>query len=74
VVGMDEAAEQARRNLAAQGIENVHIVDGDGTEGAPARAPYDAILVSAAFPHVPEPLVDQLGIGGRLVDRAALTG
>lgn len=62
-----DLAEQARRNLAAQHIENVHIVDGDGTDGVPAAAPYDAILVSAAFPQVPEPLVDQLRIGGRLV-------
>jgi protein-L-isoaspartate(D-aspartate) O-methyltransferase len=60
-------ADQARRNLAAQGIENVHVVEGDGTEGVPAAAPYDAILVSAAFPQVPEALVSQLRIGGRLV-------
>jgi protein-L-isoaspartate(D-aspartate) O-methyltransferase len=62
-----DLAEQARRNLAAQSIANVHVVDGDGTEGLPAAAPYDAILVSAAFPNVPEPLVSQLRIGGRLV-------
>ena len=41
------------------------IVEGDGTEGVPAAAPYDAILVSAAFPQVPEALVEQLRIGGR---------
>jgi protein-L-isoaspartate(D-aspartate) O-methyltransferase len=62
-----DLAEQARRNLAAQSIANVHVVDGDGTEGLPAAAPYDAVLVSAAFPQVPEPLVSQLRIGGRLV-------
>jgi protein-L-isoaspartate(D-aspartate) O-methyltransferase len=62
-----DLAEQARRNLAAQHIENVHIVDGDGTEGAPAAAPYDAVLVSAAFPQVPTPLADQLRLGGRVV-------
>ena len=62
-----DLAEQARRNLAAQNITNVRVVDGDGTEGLPAAAPYDAILVSAAFPHVPEPLVSQLRSGGRLV-------
>ncbi len=62
-----DLAERARRNLAAQDIENVHIVDGDGTEGVPAGAPYDAIVVSAAFPQVPEPLVNQLRVGGRLV-------
>jgi protein-L-isoaspartate(D-aspartate) O-methyltransferase len=62
-----DLAEQARRNLAAQGIENVNVVAGDGSEGIPAAAPYDTILVSAAFPQVPEPLVNQLRIGGRLV-------
>ena len=60
-------ADQARRNLAAQGIGNVHVIEGDGTEGVPAAAPYDAILVSAAFPQVPEALVNQLRVGGRLV-------
>ncbi len=62
-----DLADQARRNLAAQGIKNVHVVDGDGTEGVPAAAPYDAILVSAAFPQVPEALVGQLRVGGRVV-------
>jgi protein-L-isoaspartate(D-aspartate) O-methyltransferase len=62
-----DLTEQARRNLAAQGITNVHVLDGDGTEGLSAAAPYDAVLVSAAFPQVPEPLVSQLRIGGRLV-------
>jgi len=62
-----DLAEQARRHLAAQDMQNVDVVDGDGTEGVPAAAPYDAILVSAAFPRVPQPLVHQLRIGGRLV-------
>ena len=62
-----DLAEQARRNLAAQGIQNVRVVEGDGTEGVPAAAPYDAIFVSAAFPQVPEALVSQVRIGGRLV-------
>ena len=62
-----DLAEQARLNLAAQGIANVQVVDGDGTQGVPPAAPFDAILVSAAFPEVPEPLVEQLRIGGRLV-------
>ena len=62
-----DLAEMARRHLEAQGIKNVQVVDGDGTEGVPAAAPYQAILVSAAFPRVPDPLVSQLAIGGRLV-------
>jgi protein-L-isoaspartate(D-aspartate) O-methyltransferase len=62
-----DIATQARDNLRAQGIRNVVVVAGDGTEGYPARAPYDAVLVSAAFPQVPPPLVSQLHAGGRLV-------
>jgi protein-L-isoaspartate(D-aspartate) O-methyltransferase len=62
-----DLAEMARRHLAARKILNVRVVDGDGTDGVPLAAPYDAILVSAAFPEVPEPLVGQLRIGGRLV-------
>ena len=69
-----DLAEQARRNLAAQNITNVRVVDGDGTEGLPSAAPYDAILVSAAFPHVPEPLVSQLRLGGRLVQPIGSSG
>lgn len=60
-------AAQARRRLRAQGIGNVLVVAGDGTDGYVDRAPYDAVLVSAAFPHVPPPLVAQLRPGGRLV-------
>jgi protein-L-isoaspartate(D-aspartate) O-methyltransferase len=60
-------AELGRQHVAAQGITNVLIVVGDGSEGVPATAPYDAVLVSAAFPQVPQPLVSQLRIGGRLV-------
>jgi protein-L-isoaspartate(D-aspartate) O-methyltransferase len=62
-----DLAETARRNLTAEEIKNVRVVHGDGTEGEPSEAPYDAILVSAAFPEVPEPLVSQLRIGCRLV-------
>jgi protein-L-isoaspartate(D-aspartate) O-methyltransferase len=62
-----DVAEMARRHLAAQEIKNVRVVDGDGTDGVPEGAPYDAIVVSAAFPEVPEPLVKQLRIAGRLV-------
>lgn len=57
----------ARRALASQGIANVHLVVGDGTLGLPEQAPFDAIVVSAAFPTVPTPLIEQLAAGGRLV-------
>jgi protein-L-isoaspartate(D-aspartate) O-methyltransferase len=62
-----DLAETARRHLAAQKITNVRVLEGDGTEGVPSGAPYDAILVSAAFPEVPEPLISQLRVSGRLV-------
>jgi len=62
-----DLAARARRNLAAAGIGNVIVLVGDGTEGAPDHAPFDAVLVSAAFPRVPPPLAAQLRAGGRLV-------
>jgi protein-L-isoaspartate(D-aspartate) O-methyltransferase len=62
-----DLAETARRNLIRNGVENAAVVVGDGTEGLPAQAPFDAILVSAAFLEVPEPLIEQLAAGGRLV-------
>lgn len=62
-----DMAAEARRRLRAQRIRNVLVVAGDGTEGYPARAPYDAVIVSAAFPTVPPPLARQLRMGGRLV-------
>jgi protein-L-isoaspartate(D-aspartate) O-methyltransferase len=61
----EDIARTARTNL--QTIEYAHVVVGDGTLGLPERAPYDAILVAAAFPTVPPPLAEQLANGGRLV-------
>ena len=60
-------AAAGRSNLAQAGVENTTVVVGDGTLGLAAHAPYDAIVVSAAFPRVPPPLVAQLAVGGRLV-------
>jgi protein-L-isoaspartate(D-aspartate) O-methyltransferase len=60
-------AEQARANLAAARAGDVTVVIGDGTLGVPDHAPYQAIVVSAASPSVPGPLVEQLAPGGRLV-------
>jgi protein-L-isoaspartate(D-aspartate) O-methyltransferase len=60
-------AEQARANLAAAGLVGVTVVVGDGTLGVPDHAPYQGIVVSAASPRVPAPLVEQLAAGGRLV-------
>ncbi|HUB38173.1 MAG TPA: protein-L-isoaspartate(D-aspartate) O-methyltransferase [Streptosporangiaceae bacterium] len=62
-----DIASVARRNLSRQGIANVQVVVADGTRGYPAGAPFDAVLVSAAHPAVPRPLIDQLREGGRLV-------
>jgi protein-L-isoaspartate(D-aspartate) O-methyltransferase len=62
-----DLAEDARANLVRHGIRNATVVVGDGTLGLPEAAPFDAILVAAAFPSVPEPLADQLAEGGRLV-------
>jgi protein-L-isoaspartate(D-aspartate) O-methyltransferase len=62
-----ELAETARGNLRRAGVENAEVVVGDGSRGWPDRAPYDAILVSAAFPEVPAPLTSQLEEAGRLV-------
>ena len=60
-------AEVARHNLEAAGVGNVEVVLGDGTLGLAAQAPFDAIVVAAAFLNVPAPLAEQLGEGGRLV-------
>jgi protein-L-isoaspartate(D-aspartate) O-methyltransferase len=62
-----DVADAARENLARFGVTNAEVVEGDGTEGLPEHAPYDAILVAAAFPSVPRPLEEQLAAGGRLV-------
>jgi len=60
-------AYAAREALAQAGITNVSVLVGDGTLGWRPYAPFDAIVVSAASPKVPEPLVEQLAPGGRLV-------
>ncbi len=62
-----DVAEAARENLARFGVTNAEVVAVDGTKGLPEHAPYDAILVAAAFPSVPRPLEEQLAAGGRLV-------
>jgi protein-L-isoaspartate(D-aspartate) O-methyltransferase len=62
-----DLAEAARANLGRHGTANAHVVVGDGTLGLPEHAPYEAIIVAAAFPEVPRPLEEQLVAGGRLV-------
>jgi len=60
-------AERARSLLEWLGYDRVHVVIGDGTLGYSVEAPYDGILVSAAAPHIPPALIDQLAPNGRLV-------
>jgi protein-L-isoaspartate(D-aspartate) O-methyltransferase len=62
-----ELAEHAAQTLAELGLSNVHVHTGDGSQGWAPSAPYDAILVAAAAPHTPQPLMDQLADGGRLI-------
>jgi protein-L-isoaspartate(D-aspartate) O-methyltransferase len=60
-------ASRARRNLESLRYFNVKIKVGDGSLGWPEEAPFDAIMVTAAAPGIPGPLLDQLAMGGRLV-------
>lgn len=64
---IDWLAELAVRNLRNAGIENVTTRFGDGYQGWPEHAPFDGITLTAAPPYVPEPLKQQLKIGGRLL-------
>jgi protein-L-isoaspartate(D-aspartate) O-methyltransferase len=62
-----ELVAVARERMKLLGYDNVTIVEGDGTRGCPDQAPFDAILAAASGSHVPQPLIDQLTQGGRLV-------
>ena len=64
---VEELADRAAELLSGQGYVNAHVSHGDGTLGWAERAPYDAIVVTAGGPKVPESLKQQLKIGGRLV-------
>jgi protein-L-isoaspartate(D-aspartate) O-methyltransferase len=64
---ISELAQAARRNLKAEGVLNAEIVTADGTLGLPGFAPFDGIVVAAAFLRVPVPLAAQLSPGGKLV-------
>lgn len=67
-------AEEATKRLQRLGYDNADILCADGTEGLPVAAPFDAIIVSAGSPDIPEPLKRQLAIGGRLVIPVGLGG
>lgn len=64
---VESLAEEAERTLRELGYRNIHIRVGDGYRGWPEEAPFDVIVVTAAPDHVPQPLLDQLEVGGRLI-------
>ena len=64
---LQELEHSARERLQRLGFRNVHVHGGDGSQGVIEFAPYDAILVSAAAPSLPEPLLNQLRDGGRII-------
>lgn len=64
---LPDLADGARAVLADLKITNVEVRTGDGYDGWPEQAPFDAIIVTAAPPSIPQPLLDQLATGGRLV-------
>jgi protein-L-isoaspartate(D-aspartate) O-methyltransferase len=64
---LPDLAEKAVKNLARLGMSNVHVHVGDGSLGWQQEAPFDGILVAAAAPEAPKPLLEQLAEGGRLV-------
>lgn len=70
---VEPLAARAKAQLAALGYANVHVRAGDGYAGWPAEAPFDRIIVTAGADHVPQPLLDQLAPGGRMVIPLAQT-
>jgi protein-L-isoaspartate(D-aspartate) O-methyltransferase len=64
---VSELAQRAEKALADEGYRNVHVRDGDGYAGWPEHAPFDRILLTAAPETIPQPLIDQLAVGGLLV-------
>ena len=64
---IDQLGRQAKSTLQQLGYQNVHTRIGDGYQGWPDEAPFDAIILTAAPPKIPQPLIDQLKVGGRMV-------
>jgi protein-L-isoaspartate(D-aspartate) O-methyltransferase len=62
-----ELAQQARVNLQTAGIHNAEVRQADGSQGAPSDGPFDVIMLSGSVPGVPQVLLNQLSIGGRLL-------
>ena len=64
---IDALSLRARAALTGLGFENIEYRVGDGYEGWSEKAPFDAIMITAAIPKIPAPLLDQLGISGRMI-------
>lgn len=64
---VDVLAQRARKKLETMGYQNIFVKSGDGYKGWPENAPFDAIIITAAPTIIPEPLVEQLKTGGRLI-------
>ncbi len=64
---IETLSRRARRTLSELGVTNVEYLVGDGTLGNPERGPYDRIIITASAPAIPEPLYEQLKVGGRIV-------
>jgi protein-L-isoaspartate(D-aspartate) O-methyltransferase len=64
---LDELSKSACLLFETLGYDTIHTCIGDGTLGLPSHAPYDAIIITAASPGIPEPLVEQLAPGGRMI-------
>ena len=64
---VESLAKRAEETLNQLGYQNIQVRAGDGYQGWPEHAPFDAIILTAAADHIPQPLLDQLAIGGRLI-------
>jgi protein-L-isoaspartate(D-aspartate) O-methyltransferase len=64
---VDVLAKSAEKTLKTLGYKNVFVKSGDGYKGWPSKAPFDAIIITAAPTQIPQPLVDQLKISGRMI-------
>lgn len=64
---MEGLGKRAQRDLKSMGYKNIHVRIGDGYKGWPEESPFDAIIVTAAPEEIPQPLLDQLAEGGRLI-------
>ncbi len=64
---VEPLCQQARTRLDSLGYKNVHVLCGDGYQGWPEHAPFDAVIITAAAKEIPEPLIEQLKVGGRLI-------